>query len=195
MCTYYIIGGGPSLKGFDFNMLWDKNVLAINKAFLSVPWANAVYFSDKRFFEWFPSVVQHCGRKFTGDSRVQHSDITDCKFTGMLGLDREPWNLRHGNNSGHAAINLAFHFGAKRIILLGYDMGLVEGESHYHGGYEVDGKKVEVLERTYRDKMAPLFEPLAIDIKNRGVQVINACPQSKLEVFEKWTIEEALYAA
>ena len=52
-----------------------------------------------------------------------------------FGLESARDTLAHGNNSGYAAINLAVHLGAARIVLLGYDMGNDGKVSHFHEGY------------------------------------------------------------
>ena len=43
--SVFIVGGGPSLKNFDFNFLKGKDVIAVNKAVFGVPdpkWGEAV---------------------------------------------------------------------------------------------------------------------------------------------------------
>ena len=60
-------------------------------------------------------------------------------------------------------------------------------ESHYHGGYGLD-----VRPRTYVEKMAPFFNEIATDLANLGIKVWNTNPNSKLNDFEKCTIEEAI---
>jgi len=46
--TVYLIGGGPSLKGFDWNRLRNKKSIAINKAIKFWPEADAMYWTDGR---------------------------------------------------------------------------------------------------------------------------------------------------
>lgn len=44
--------------------------------------------------------------------------------------------FEHGGNSGAGAMSLAEHFGARKIIMLGYDCGYgEEGERHWHGDH------------------------------------------------------------
>ena len=47
----FIIGGGPSLKGFDFERLRGERVIAINKAFYDVPFADIVFGMDRPFLD------------------------------------------------------------------------------------------------------------------------------------------------
>ena len=55
--TIFIIGGGPSLKGFDFRTLSGKRTIAINKALLYMTDPDAVYWTDGRFYTWFKNEV------------------------------------------------------------------------------------------------------------------------------------------
>ena len=48
----FIVGGGPSLKGFDFERLRGERVIAINKAFYDVPFADIVFAMDSPFLIW-----------------------------------------------------------------------------------------------------------------------------------------------
>jgi len=43
--------------------------------------------------------------------------------------------FRQGGNSGAGAMSLAEHFGARRIILLGYDCQYTGGKAHWHGNH------------------------------------------------------------
>jgi hypothetical protein len=48
----FIIGGGPSLKGFDFNRLRGQGrVIAINRALEYAPWADVVFFMDWKLYK------------------------------------------------------------------------------------------------------------------------------------------------
>src|SRR3954470_7731661 len=64
-----VVGGGPSLRGFDFSQLRGKqNIIAINAAFRYLPFADACFSEDVRFVEKFGEelsafkgdVIWHC---------------------------------------------------------------------------------------------------------------------------------------
>ena len=108
----------------------------------------------------------------------------------QVALCREPSTVAHGNNSGYAAINLAWHLGASEIVLLGYDMrpGEVLGQDrngnnvhqiHWHDNHPVPTRP------TVFEKMKGYFPPLAQELENEGVKVWNATPGSALECFER----------
>jgi hypothetical protein len=93
-----------------------------------------------------------------------------------------------GGNSGFHALNLAVQFGAARIVLVGFDMTLLNG-IHWHGPHpsrlnnptgRALVKWAEIL-----DAQAPLLAGL-------GVEVLNASPVSALAAYPKVSLEEAL---
>lgn len=184
----YIAAGGPSLKNFNWRMLEGKRVIAVNRSYEKVPNAEIIYFSDLRFFEWNQrGLLDHSAEKITG-SKLEHSKVTKIKLTGMNGLDLNEGCIKSGNNSGYAAINLAIHKGAKTIVLLGFDMKFApEGDTHWHNGYVVANR-----ERQFT-KMLPCFDTISEPLRNAGVSVYNACPDSAIKVFPKITLDEAIY--
>ena len=187
--TVFIIGGGPSLSKFDFNRLKDKNTLAINKAVQTCPWADILYWTDSRVYSWLKNDIgKFKGDKYTIKPFNTPPDVKVLKNTGTKGLELDPSGIRHGNNSGYAAINLAYHLGVNRIVLLGFDMGNMAGKGHFHEGYPVN----MTMDKTYETKMLPTFDSLVYPLKENGIEIINASPVSKIRCFTKMNIEKAL---
>lgn len=188
MNTIFVVGGGPSLRKVNLRCLANAYTISVNRSFEIVPHSNVIYFSDKRFWDWYADELRRePGLKITGSPHINDPTVLHYQFTGARGLEREPGKLRHGNNSGYAAINLAYLFGARRIILLGFDLRFSGDRSHWHDGYPIKNR-----EETLTQKMRPYFDGLAAELKSDGVEVLNACPRSALDCFEKITIEEAL---
>ena len=182
--TMFCVGGGPSLKGFDWDKLKGKKVIAINRAFQVLPEAQYIYFSDLKFWNGYrEELLKHSAIKVTGDKRIKHDKVVSYRFTGLKGIDIKPGCLRTGNNSGYAAINLAIHLGAKFIMLLGYDMDYTDG-THWHEGYPTRSGKIK--------KMLPWFDSMKHDLEYLGVQVFNCNKESKIETFSKVNIDYAL---
>lgn len=187
MSTWFLVGGGPSLIGFDWSRLVDRNVLAINRAYECCPQAQVIYFSDKRFWNWHGEQLKnHTGRVISGAHRLRVTGVESYQFSGVEGLDLTRGKLRHGNSSGYAAINLAVHLGAKKIVLLGYDMRMVDDRAHWHDGYPV------VARQNVFDKMHAFFETMIPQLKQLDITVLNACPGSRIDAFLKISHEEAL---
>ena len=186
--SIFIVGGGPSLKDFDFTRLKDKHVIAVNKAFLFVPFADVMYWTDTRFYKWYEKEINlFSGLKVTNKSTPIKPGIVNLQDTGREGLETRPDGIRHGNNSGYAAINLAYLLGANKIILLGFDMKIEGKKTHFHDGYSTPQNP-----KIYENNMVPYFKTLVDPLKSHGVEIYNACPDSALTCFKKCTIEEVM---
>jgi hypothetical protein len=107
---------------------------------------------------------------------------------GPAGLSRDPTGLRNGRNSGYQAVNLAFLYGASRIVLLGYDMQRWGGKTHFFGDHKHAASRPPFDQ--FRRQFASLVKPLA----KSGVTVINATRHSVLTCFPKQPLREALAA-
>ena len=46
--TAFLLGGGPSLKGFNAECLRGRRVIAINNSWELAPWADVLYFCDEK---------------------------------------------------------------------------------------------------------------------------------------------------
>ena len=102
------------------------------------------------------------------------------------GLGQEA--IRTNGNGGAGAINLAYLFGCRRILLLGFDMKLgPKGEKHWHADHPKPLVQSQTFEE-WRHKM----RRIAGDAKTLGCEIINCTPGSALEVFPRSTIEKEL---
>ena len=103
------------------------------------------------------------------------------------GFTDEPDTINGGGNSGSQAVHLAATFGAKRIVLLGYDMQRTGGHLHWHGahwgGLPNGNGFVSWIKQ---------FAPLARDLRQRGIDVINATRETALECFPRAKLEDVL---
>lgn len=106
---------------------------------------------------------------------------------GTEGLSEKPNGLHTGCNGGYQAINFAALAGAKRVVLLGYDMHYPGGRSHWHAGHPT-----KVPEQHYTGFYARLFATLLPQAKKLGVSIVNASIGSYLKTFPIVPLEEAL---
>jgi len=188
----FIIGGGPSLKDFDFNQLKRGRIIAINKAFQKLPWADILFSMDSRFYLWLKKnsmgesltsdFIKFKGLKVWLDTHNYPFDYNEIYLVPCLGEKGFSFNLKDGiyggKNSGYAALNLAVALGANPIYLMGYDMKHEDGKTHWHNGYPLP-QKVQDL-----NSYALHFENIAGLIKNKGIKVINLNRNSALQCFE-----------
>ena len=189
--TFVLIGGGPSLSPADVDFVRDKaRVVAINDAYRLAPWAHVLYAADKKWIDWHNGVPGFRGQKYSieGKETTERPDWIVMRNTGPLGLELDPTGLRAGLNGGFQSINLAVHMGAKRIVLLGYDMAPnPHGPSHWFGEHP-DKRPSPYADM--REAFDSLVEPLAA----LGVSVVNCSRRTALRTFPIVALEDALLA-
>lgn len=94
-----------------------------------------------------------------------------------------------GYDTGTSAINLAFHFGATEIVMIGYDMC---GHHWFMGEHKHPRPKINPDVHATHLKPLPY---LAEDCAKRGLKVWNASPTSKAKWFPFKPLEAFLEAA
>ena len=186
------LGGGPSLNPKDVDRLKGRTrVIAINDAFKLCPWADVLYACDMRWWAHHEKdALGFAGVKVTLDEAAANRwpTLKWLRNTGQAGLETDPTGLRTGRNGGYQAINLAFHFGASRILLLGYDMRLVDGKRHWFGDHPLGLNAAA----NYDKIMLPHFPSLATALDGAGVEVINCTPGSALTMWPIKRLDEVL---
>jgi len=226
----WILGGGPSVprqfgipdelvqkvvKGISppsvyspyMAALHDKHIIGINVAYLIGDWMDMIFFGDSTFFlnhmqklaaypglkvSCHPTTDKHTWVKYTPRNEKQPRGISD-----------NPKMVSWNGNSGAAAISIAANAGAKRIILLGFDMKMSEAnQQHWHDAYG----RIKRIEETKRNRHANTkpyhlpferhlrgFPVIAQDAKRREIEILNASPDSAIREFPKYTVKELLY--
>lgn len=142
--------------------------------------------------DWWDENIGEVLSKFEGELWTQDFNASE-KF-GLNRIEGESEKglgkdkIHFGANSGYQMVNLAYLFGAKKIILLGFDMKRGENKkSHWHGDHPGALNKSMPINKWIQN-----FNPLASDLKAEGVTVINATRDSDLECFERQKLEVAL---
>lgn len=171
------------------------HVIGVNNAYQIGPWIDCIFFGDcawylvhRQALAMFPNLKVSCCPRFSG--RPQ-KDMEGVKYLAKHGGERRygisdnPSKVSWNHNSGAAAINLAVHFGVKRIVLLGFDMCLEGQVSHWHGSH--GNKKPPPFERHLKG-----FPVIAGDATRRGVEVLNCNSHSAIDSFPKVTLQEVL---
>jgi hypothetical protein len=189
--TAFLLGGGPSLRGFDAEVLRGRGrVIAINNSFLLAPWADVLYYADRSWWRAHRAAVL---ASWTGGRRVSIGTSEDgtqrLRCAGVAGLSDDPSAVKHGSNGGYQAINLAYLLGAVRIVLLGYDMHVDGERTHWHEGHARQGASGQAKALAmFAGRFPALVEPL----RAAGVEVINATPGSALQCWPYSPLEEIL---
>jgi len=194
--TVVILGGGPSLTRQDVDYCKGKaKVVAVNNAYLLAPWADLLYACD---FDWW--ALHHIRTNaFSGQKWTCSKDASDKYGLNLIGYNYASSvsftpGLIHlggtngpGGNSGFQALNLAVLFGAKRILLLGFDMGTQPHKTHWHDGHPGLLDKAS----NYAEFIAA-FDSAFYDLHKAGINVINCSRASKLLCFRKEIIANVI---
>lgn len=192
----------PSVYSKYMSYVHDKHVIGVNVAYLIGDWIDIVFFGDTNFFlkhkhklAAFPGLKVTCS-PHKGTAGWVKFVARDGKKP--RGISNDPAKVSWNKNSGASAINIAAHAGAKRIMLLGFDMSLDEGHNqHWHDLY---GRKAVNANQnhkgTHKPKPLPFgrhlkgFPSIAYDAERLGIEIINISPNSKIEVFEKISLQD-----
>ncbi len=217
----WILGGGPSvaeqfdvpnklvqevrngtkpLSAFSPYMaaIHKEHVISINAAFMIGDWIDIVFFGDNGFFLKFlnklaayPGIKMSCNPSSNKTPWVWNFVRDSNKRRGIsMAPGKVAWNF----NSGAAAISIAAQSGAKRILLLGFDMKLGSDQAqHFHDAYG----RGKITEEARMRKM-PFsrhlrgFDQISIDAEQLGIEIINLSPNSAITQFRKMTVKEFL---
>jgi len=101
------------------------------------------------------------------------------------GLARKTGAVHTGSNSGYQAINLAYHLGARSIILLGFDMHNHGGKTHWFGEHPKEFKADTRYERFLNE-----FRTIKPD--QYGLQIINCSRKTALHAFPVCNLDDLL---
>lgn len=180
--TAVILAGGPSLDLVQIRhvgrakMEGRCRVFAVNDAVYPAWWSDWLHGSDAKWWNWHRlSATKFRGIKTTQDENVPPQwGVALLKNTGQTGFDPDPSCIRTGASSAYQAVHCAIHAGARRIVLLGVDMT----EGHWFGAHP------DEMEQGC-EQMLPCWPTLIPALEDRGIEVINCSPDSRLECFEK----------
>ena len=196
--TVYIVGGGPSVVGLDMCLkprdgryglnayLHDKHVVGVNDAIRLGNFVDVLFFGDTRWYWARKEEVQRFkGLKITcnrgtkwgkgHESVVKEPDIKTLAISNSFGLASRSDGVAWNRSSGGAAISVAVHLGAKRIVLLGYDM-----DDNNRGGdglliKHTPGMINEFKPNVYKFQQGAMAR-IQKAAKQRGVEILNASP-------------------
>jgi len=192
--TVYIIGGGPSVLNTNLPLIHSKRVIGVNCAFSLGAWVDLCYFGDGRWYHWNHKELRSFGGLkvtcFAGANVEQWPGVMQVRRGKPEGIDTRKRHLSWNKNSGGSAINLAYHLGAKRIVLIGYDMKVDENENHnWHTKYV--GKHTPPI-KIYENRFLACYKTIKRDADKLGIEILNTNPDSALLEFPFVKLEDTL---
>lgn len=199
----YIIGGGPSLQGFDWGLLRGKNTIGCNSAFiLGSEIVKINIFGDH---DWWLKIGRDKGAMYGGlmVACCPARHLKDDKTSWLLTMSRHgeasgesgglgTTGLGFNGNTGSLAINLALILGARRVFLLGFDMkpkfenGSRDFKPNWHdlrhetGNIDCYARFIKAFHAVWRD----------LPFKFPGCEIVNVTDDSNLPYFPKLALKE-----
>lgn len=171
-----IVGGGPSLKGFDFSRVSGYVIAVNNSAFfvksdmlvaLDMNWQMV----HSLFLESYEGILVS-DRKAAFPAKI-------IQYTAMAAGSLD-WTMKKVNLSGFVALSVALHLGAAKVVLLGFDGGYSGQASRYYKG----DRPVNDHNYSSRNELWNIF-------KDRNI--VNVGMESKIESFRKVPLEGNFY--
>lgn len=207
----FVLGGGPSLLSVNLDLIKDRRVIGVNNSY-GTPvidkdgmakvkpdgrvcytprnWIDACWFHDRRWFDWhrdslvdFPGIIAHCC------PQLQVAGLHYFERGKPAGIDEKIGRVASNGNSGMSAINFAYHLGVRRVVLLGFDMKMVDGNPNWHKDHKT---------RPYTLKHQPYFrflrraEYVRKDAIKLNLEIINCTPGSAMTQWPIMSLEEYL---
>jgi hypothetical protein len=187
----FIIGGGTSLRDFDWTLLHDEKTIGCNNAFrLGPEVCDVCVFVDRKFIlvaneprKGFYDELE----KFPNPIITNDTQLNNRKEKWINWMPRKPRGLHHNAlgfnaNCAASAINLALLYGATTIYLLGIDMHLdSKGKPNWHN-HLIDKPNPTVYER-----MITAYVDVKKDLREKFPQckIFNVTKDSALNAFPK----------
>jgi hypothetical protein len=167
-------------------------VIAVSDAWRLMPWADALYSCDGHW--WDLHTPAFAGEKWSSHHAPGNDKLAAAERHGLTlvrgqaskGFSVDPACIHYGSNSGFQAVNLALLFGVVRIILVGFDMRLVAGRSHFFGDHPAGLRRTSSHQNFIR-----AFEVAAASLPG-GIEICNATRESALRCFPGIDLDRAL---
>lgn len=191
--TAAVICNGPSLTKPQVDLarlLRPSFIVAVNTAYLMAPKAEIFYAGDMLFWRTHHARMRQAAAHYTqfwtaDSSSAERYNLNLWRGVNRPGLGTE--RVHFNGNSGAQAINLAYLFGAHKILLLGMTMREIDGKRHFHGNHEAPLTQTQLFPEWLKK-----MEVVARDAERLGVDIVNCDPLSAMQCFRFGGLEEEL---
>lgn len=161
-------------------------VIAVNRSYELVPWAEALYGADGLFWDHYPAARSFAGLRVTASrdaARAHRLQLVTVSGEHRFLVD-QPGTIGHGGHSGFQAINLAVQFGARKLLLIGFDLS----GDHWHAKHPTRNPRPQTL-----DKWRRRLDAEADRLAELDIAVVNCSLASALTRYQKLPLPEALH--
>jgi len=174
-------------------------VLAVSDAYRLMPWADALYSLDEKWWDHHKGAKPFGGVRWSAHDET-HSHKIECAARHGLrlvhgkaekGFSTDRSCIHYCGNSGFQAVNLAIRFGAREIVLVGFNLQHVRGSSHFFGEHPEGVRKSQrsPYERFIADFV---IAEKRLRLEANPPRIINATPATALTCFPQASLDEAL---
>ena len=182
--TVAVLASGPSMSQEVADKVRGLHAIVVNDTYKLAPWADILYAADRRWWEANPEAAQFAGVKLCGQGGMLPDGVSVMMKSGTDGFDPNPNFVRTGNNSGYAAVHVAIHTGAARILLCGFDMH----GTHWFGDHTKSTPSGRRLSNPHESSFARWIARFQ-SLKGAGAEIINCTPGSAMKCFEYKPLE------
>lgn len=191
--TAFIIGGGTSVTPDMIASIKGRKVIAINSSYMAAPWADILFFADARWWTREREVNKRLTETFAGVIATTSKNSKTSRLHVLRqvvpppGITTKRDSVCLERTSLTAAMNICFHKGAARIVLLGADnRDGDDGRVHHHSEYPW------VRHRLTWDVKQRQLGLTAADLEKAGIEVLNCSPISTLPFWPKPSLADVL---
>jgi hypothetical protein len=201
--TVFCFASGPSMTQAIADKVKGRKAIVVNSTCPLVPWADVLFFTDNGWYETHREIVKNWPGIVVCLSRLAKREMPErvhrikCEGAppypprrgGKYYCFPDLPAVQQGRTSGHTAVGLAIGMGAKRVVLCGYDMQLVNGREHHHTnepGYT--GPRDLAIYAHF----ATGFDGWQAAAVASGVEILNATTDSACKEFPFVRLEDVL---
>lgn len=159
------------------------DVMVLNESFLICPWADYLFAGDTNWWSHYKELVK---KRFLGECyTISLPASKEYPYPTYLeginrensagGLCKESGKVFNGGNSGHMALNLSYHLGYERVVLLGFDL--------YGGHWFKPSFRPDILRKASPyEHFKTTLKDIVDDLEKENLLIYNCTPDSKLDV-------------
>jgi len=186
--TAVIIASGPSAAEADLSLLEGWPVIAVNDCWRLYP-ADVLYACDEQWWNRYHRETEiFRGQRWTQSREAaKRYGLHHIEGQHGSGFSTRRGLIKYNWNSGAQAMQLGWQLGARRFVLIGFDMQPVDGKVHWFG----DHPRGLINESPWQ-MVISAFEVIAKDCQELGIEVVNTSRISKLTCFPIASLADAL---
>jgi hypothetical protein len=193
-----IIGGGESLEGFNFEQTkgFDGVIITVNNVITHIPRADywisidlaksleglETTFEDCYYYAGYP--IFDSPYKNRKDIHFLEKIIPEEDFS----LQEDKSKITGDVDSIYSALNLAYHFEAKKICLLGIDC---YGYGHWYDKGSPYNAYNQANFGNHLNRLPIRYKQSVEQFNKRDCLVVNGSPKSRIDCFPRMTAQEA----